>query len=211
MDGSLAWLRQHPALSRAPVTLRGALPSGDPGLDEVLGGGLPRGALSEVVGAASTGRTSLALKAAAAATQRGELVAWIDPGDTLDVSSLSAAAVVLEGFLWVRPRGKQALKQALVAADLVVAAGGFGLVVLDLLSRERPPVVPEAAWVRLVRRLHGSGTAVLTLSGGEVVGMSAHLRLSLERQGEQIAATVVKRRGGPPGAVSRSAWGEPVE
>jgi len=52
--------------------------TGVPALDAGLDGGLPRGQLSELVGAASSGRTSLCVAAIAAATARGELVAVID-------------------------------------------------------------------------------------------------------------------------------------
>src|SRR5687767_7862575 len=47
-------------------------------LDRALAGGVPRGQVSEVVGPASSGRTSVAWAALAAATRRGESVALID-------------------------------------------------------------------------------------------------------------------------------------
>ena len=51
---------------------------GTDALDRALSGGLARGHVSEVVGPASSGRTSLAWAALAAATLRGESVALID-------------------------------------------------------------------------------------------------------------------------------------
>src|ERR1700680_787967 len=56
-------------------------------LDAMLGGGFPRGQLSELVGPRSSGRTSLLLRTLATATARGELVALIDALDMLDVES----------------------------------------------------------------------------------------------------------------------------
>src|SRR5262245_22703765 len=56
-------------------------PSGVPSLDAPLGGGFPRGQLSEVVGPRSSGRTSIMLQTAVAATGRGELVALVDALD----------------------------------------------------------------------------------------------------------------------------------
>ena len=53
-------------------------------LDRGLAGGLPRGQVSEVVGPASSGRTSVAWAALAAATRRGESVALIDTFDRFD-------------------------------------------------------------------------------------------------------------------------------
>ena len=78
------------------------LPIGLPSLDAYLRGGLPRGQVSEIVGPLTSGRTTLVLKALAAATRRGELVALIDALDRLDVSSAAAAGIDLERVLWIR-------------------------------------------------------------------------------------------------------------
>src|SRR5262249_60030347 len=96
-------------------TLTTALPvpaaAGDPdasaatgihALDARLGGGLPRGQVSELVGPRSSGRTSLVLQMLAAATARGEIVALVDALDTLDVESAVAAGIDLDRLLWVR-------------------------------------------------------------------------------------------------------------
>src|SRR5437763_5187238 len=77
-------------------------PSGVAALDARLGGGFPRGQLSEIIGARSSGRTSLMLQALAAATARGELTAHIDALDMLDVASAEAAGVDLARLLWIR-------------------------------------------------------------------------------------------------------------
>ena len=65
-------------------------PAGVTAVDASLGGGLPRGELSELIGPRSSGRTSLLLQILAAATGRGELVALVDALDTFDVASASA-------------------------------------------------------------------------------------------------------------------------
>src|SRR4030081_275901 len=62
-------------------------PSSITALDASLGGGVPRGALAELGGLRSWGRTSLQLQMLAAATARGELVAMVDALDMLDVAS----------------------------------------------------------------------------------------------------------------------------
>src|SRR5438067_1664489 len=77
-------------------------PTGIASLDARLGGGFPRGQLSELVGPRSSGRTSLALQMMAAATGRGELVGLVDALDMLDVESAAAAGVDLGRLLWVR-------------------------------------------------------------------------------------------------------------
>src|SRR2546421_2810629 len=71
-------------------------------LDARLGGGFPRGQLSELVGPRSSGRTSLLLQMMAAATARGELVALVDALDMFDVESAAAAGVELDRVLWIR-------------------------------------------------------------------------------------------------------------
>src|SRR5579864_6370824 len=78
-------------------------PSGVAALD-ALTGGLPRGALTEIFGAASSGRTSVLLAALAAATARGEFCCLIDASDSFHPASAVAAGVALERVLWVRGR-----------------------------------------------------------------------------------------------------------
>src|SRR3954452_8660332 len=61
--------------------------TGDTTLDAYLGGGFPRGQVSELTGPRSSGRASVVLSALAAATARGELTAIIDLLDMFDVES----------------------------------------------------------------------------------------------------------------------------
>ncbi len=77
-------------------------PSGVRELDAVLGGGFPRGALVELCGPASSGRTSLAFSLLAQATERQEACAFVDVSDSLDPVSLAAAGVELPRLLWIR-------------------------------------------------------------------------------------------------------------
>jgi recombination protein RecA len=69
---------------------------------DALTGGLPRGCLTEICGAASSGRTSILLSALAQATQRGEVCALVDASDALDPGSAMAAQIEMERLLWVR-------------------------------------------------------------------------------------------------------------
>jgi len=71
-------------------------------LDRALSGGVPRGQLSEVVGPSSSGRTSVAWAALAAATRRGESVALVDTFDRFDPPSAHACGIDLSHLLWVR-------------------------------------------------------------------------------------------------------------
>ena len=82
--------------------IREVQPSGVSELDAVLGGGFPRGALVELCGPASSGRTSLAFSLLAEATGRQEACAFVDVSDSLDPLSLAAAGVELPRLLWIR-------------------------------------------------------------------------------------------------------------
>ena len=85
--------------NRAAVELQS---SGVTELDAVLGGGFPRGALVELCGPASSGRTSLAFSLLAQATELQEACAFVDVSDSLDPVSLAAAGVELPRLLWIR-------------------------------------------------------------------------------------------------------------
>ena len=154
-------------------------------LDARLGGGVPRGQLSEIVGPRSSGRTSVLLQLLAAATARGELVAVVDALDMLDVESAAAAGVDLERLLWVRGHvvtspgmcrdlNQRALEQALRAVALVLQAGNFGVVAFD--AAEAPPDalrrLPFTTWLRLQRMVEGSQTACV-LVGSEAMARSS--------------------------------------
>jgi recombination protein RecA len=90
------------ALTPAPRTLRPVLATGIQAVDELLEGGLPLGAITEVVGPEGSGHTSFALSFLARVTQSERVCAWIDVSDTLDPESVAAAGVDLSRFLWVR-------------------------------------------------------------------------------------------------------------
>jgi len=82
------------------------LPTGTPGLDALLGGGIPRGNITEITGASTTGRTSLALSILARATGQGAVCAWVDVQDAFDPETASAYGVQLERLLWLRVGGR---------------------------------------------------------------------------------------------------------
>src|SRR5437868_4256988 len=63
---------------------------------------LPRGCLTEIVGPASSGRTTLLQSILAAATTRGETCALVDTDDSFDPASASAAGVHIDRVIWVR-------------------------------------------------------------------------------------------------------------
>jgi hypothetical protein len=152
--------------------------SGVQALDARLGGGWPRGQVSEIVGPRASGRTLIAVSSLAAATKRGELAALVDAGDTFDPGTAAHTGVRWSHLLWVRgvPLAhlrvrhqvvERAVDRAIKATGLVLAAGGFGMVVLDLADVPLQALrqVPFTTWLRLQRMLDGRDTVVLVLSG----------------------------------------------
>ncbi|AFL87984.1 RecA/RadA recombinase [Terriglobus roseus DSM 18391] len=95
------------ALSPRPTGVRETIPTGIDALDAMLHGGLPIGALAELVGPESSGRTTAALSFLSRVTADGNVCAWIDVSDALDPETAAANGVDLERLLWVRcARGK---------------------------------------------------------------------------------------------------------
>jgi len=185
------------------------LPTGLEALDAALGGGLPRGRLTELAGRPSTGRTGLACAVAAAATRTGETIAWIDPEDALEPEAAEHAGVVLARTLWVRPRSAA---DALHATEIVLGAGGFGLVVLDLGAKRVPP--RGTLWPRLARAAERMGSALLVVATRREAGTFAALGFELEArrvrwsggagrlvllEGIDARVSVVRSRIGRPG------------
>ena len=161
-----------------PVEAPRRIPTGIAAVDTLLGGGLPRGGLSEIAGAPSSGRTALMHAALAAATGRGEVVALVDLPDALHPPALHDAGAVLGRVLWVRP---PSLQISLKCTDLLLAAGGFGVVALDL-SGAPTQRLPLHVWPRLVRRARQSRTALILLVHHRVAGSFATVSLTLANQ-----------------------------
>jgi recombination protein RecA len=123
--------------------------TGIPAIDRLTDGGIPRGTLTEICGTESTGRTALLFALLGQATRRGECCAWVDTGGAFDPLSAAEAGVDLDRVLWVNCGGNA--RHALKSADLLIQAGGFGLVVLDM--ADTPDAIarriPLASWFRL--------------------------------------------------------------
>lgn len=97
------------ALTPRPTGVRETIPTGIDALDALLHGGLPIGALAEMVGPECSGRTTAALSFLSKVTAEGNVCAWIDVSDALDPETAAANGVDLERLLWVRcARGKTA-------------------------------------------------------------------------------------------------------
>ncbi|MDA0204810.1 MAG: hypothetical protein O3A53_08305 [Acidobacteria bacterium] len=171
---------------------------GFPEIDVLLGGGVSRGEILECSGGPSSGCTTLALSVLAQVTGQGEQAAYIDASDSLDPYQAEQAGVQLDHLLWVRcgvqkrsfdwrKRRSARSAQAWKATQLAAAAGGFSLIVLDLigLSLAQLRDLQRFPWFGLRQTIAKSSTTILTLSAEPVTGSVASQSLSLER--EQIS------------------------
>jgi recombination protein RecA len=152
--------------------------TGIPEMDALVGG-LPRGAMTEICGAASSGRTSLLLSALASRTADGEVCALVDARDSFDPLTGNAAGIALEKLLWVRC---QNIDQALRAMDLLIQAGGFGMVAVDLSDVPTRTVrqVPLNAWFRFRRAVEDTPTILLMVEQESNAKTCASLVLRLD-------------------------------
>jgi hypothetical protein len=161
-------------------------------VDAILGGGIPRGSITEIAGAASTGKTSFALSSIAAITQSGAACAWVDVSDALSPESAAAANIILKRLLWLRMSAERKqkiadkpwsrLEQALTATDLLLQAGGFAAIVLDM-SDVRPQDVtriPLQHWYRFRFAAEQARTALLLLTQISCANSCAALALRSE-------------------------------
>ncbi len=145
-------------------------------IDSTLGGGLPKGAITEISSPSqSAGSASLITDFVEAAADSGYFIALIDGRDSFDPAPVRRSA--LRHLLWVRcAEAVEAFK----AADLLLRDGNFPVVMLDLVLNTPNEFrrIPSTSWYRLQRLTETSSTAFLVLSRRSLVA-SAHLKLTL--------------------------------
>ena len=143
-------------------------------------GGIPRGALTEIAGPPSSGRTSLLYSLLAASGSVPEYCALLDAGDTFDPESAEAAGVRLSQVLWVRCGGN--VESALKAAELLAHGGGFGLVAIDLGDCPEKTIrrIPLTVWFRLRRGVENTRTALVIVARQIHAHSCSALNLSFE-------------------------------
>jgi recombination protein RecA len=195
-------LRAHgvrQGLSPGPMPRRAALPTGHPALDAALGtDGWPRGALVLLDAPAGAGATTLALQSLAAAQAAGGVVAYLDPGASLDPATAARLGVNLDWLLVVRPADAA---EAVELAAWLARDGRIDAMVLDLAGA----AAASPALDRLARLLARSGGVTLLLTGAAAVGrQAAGVRVALRRHawlgvgrdlvGQRVEAVVERHR-----------------
>ncbi len=201
------------ALTPVPRTIREVATTGVSEVDALLAGGLPIGAISELTGLSSSGRTSLALAFLARRTEEGHVCAWVDASDAFDPESAAANGVSLQQLLWVRcqdtsaatwsslsqnhscakPKPWTRLDQALRATDLLLQAGGFAAIVLDMgdLAVEQVSRIPLATWFRFRQAADRTRCSMLVLGKAASAQSSATVVLECTPLHAQTAGETI--------------------
>ena len=178
---------------------------------------LRQGAITEVVGSLSSGRTSLLTRCVGEVTRHGGAVALVDADHVFDPASAAAAGVDLRRVLWVRCDGRR--QAALKAADLLARCPGFALVALDV--GDSPPRLSLAAAFRLRLAARRSGVALLVVGSRRIVGGAAALSVQIRRErlawagrghaprrlaGMRTGLLLVRKQGAPSSGVLERVW-----
>jgi hypothetical protein len=127
----------------------------------------------------------------------------VDAGDAFDPESAAASGVGLKQILWVRCRNEcgqtrvkpwTRLDQALRATDLLLQAGGFAAIVLDLGNMDPAHAmrIPLATWFRFRQAADRTRCSLV------VLGMTAYAQSS--------AAVVLESAPFRPEAVGGTVW-----
>ena len=202
------------ALTPVPCTICEVASTGIEEADRLLDGGLPVGAISEITGPGSSGRTSLALSFLARRTAEARVCAWVDTNDAFDPESAAANGVHLRQLLWVRcqdrpqpqsrvssaPRSAKAkpwtkLDQALRATDLLLQAAGFAAIVLDLgdTAPQHGNRIPLATWFRFRQAADRTRCSLLVLGQAAYARSSAAVTLECSPLEAETAGGTVLR------------------
>jgi recombination protein RecA len=115
-----------------------AIPTGAIALDMALGvGGIPRGRVTEIFGAESSGKTTLASHIIAECQRAGGIAAYIDAEHAMDPSYAAVCGVNVESLYISQP---DSAEQALEITDYLVRSGALDMVVIDSVAA----LVPQA-------------------------------------------------------------------
>lgn len=166
------------------------LPTGIPGLEAILPGGWPRGALTEIlIPDEGIGEMGLVMPALAWLSRSKRWLAWVAPPHIPYAPALASAGLDLSRVMVVRPRSGT---DGLWAVEQTLRAGTCGAVLAwltdaDTTVMRRLQLAAEAgnSWGILFRPQRMAGQA-----------SPAALRLKLESTPRGLAVHVLKRRGG---------------
>ncbi len=136
-------------------------------------------------------------------TAEDRVCAWVDASDAFDPESAAANGVSLRQLLWVRcsnhptlsTKTYKKLDQALRATDLLLQAGGFAAIVLDLgdVAPEYAMRIPLATWFRFRQAAERTRCCLLVLGRAAYAQSSAAVALECESLHPETAGSTVLR------------------
>jgi len=141
---------------------RALWPTNLPQIDDLLQGGFAKGALTEIVAERrATGSALLACSLLHQAAHAGQIVAFVDGADSLEVTQLEET--ILSRLLWVRCRSAT---EALKATDLLLRDGNVPLVLLDIVINPEKQLraIPATTWYRLQRLIEETSTVCIVFT-----------------------------------------------
>jgi recombination protein RecA len=201
-----------------------AVRTGFAGLDAAFGiGGVPRAAITEIFGPASSGKTALALQIIAHGQSRGSAAAWIDADHAFDAAFASHLGVDVSRLPVAAP---ESAEEALGIARQFVSSQALDLIVIDSVAALVPRLELEAGLGQAGAGLHSrvlsselrrlaqavirSGAALVLLNqtrvrpgttggaetsaGGLSIKLHAAVRLALSASGRRVRVRVVKNQ-----------------
>ena len=147
--------QRFPPQPSAPATF---IPTGLSHFDQTLGGGLLRGAITQLVAPLpSSGSTLVLNEIIHALQQRALLVAFVDGANCFE------PLVTTDYFLWVRCRR---VAEAVKATDLLLRDGNIPITILDLKQNRGAELrkIPGQTWYRLQRLTEETQTTLFLLT-----------------------------------------------
>ena len=121
-----------------------SIPTGSLALDLALGvGGIPRGRVTEIFGAESAGKSTLAIHVMAETQKLGGTAAYIDVEHAMDPAYAANCGLNLDELLIAQP---DSAEQALDITEQLVRSGAVDAVVIDSVAALVPRAEIEATW-----------------------------------------------------------------
>lgn len=217
--GPRSLFKGRAARSSDPTAQIPHIPTGFSKLDQALGiGGLPKGRVCEIVGPATSGKTTLALKFLVQAQARGGQVAYVDQALYFDPDYAYRCGVDLSRLVVSRTHDMQ---EVLATAEALARSGALSALVFDILDLvwTDPGTGPHLAATlnRLTPFLVRSGTVFLVLHKSvqarspalSALAHSAAIRLQVVHEkwlyhyqdvrGYEARVKVLKNKLGPTG------------
>ncbi len=179
--------QRFPGTNQLDKPAVGILPTGVAGIDRLLPGGLPRGAVSLLSGPASSGKTGAALGIVAGLTGQAGQAAWVHRG-AFSPASAAWAGVQARHLVLVQVESDS---EALRCTDFLLRWQAFDLVVLDWIGRGGH----GSRWNRLQRLVTDSPSSLVVIAPapepGDPLRFVSAVHLTFERAPDRPAQQVV--------------------